>query len=98
MRFQIGLSDDAQADLKSLHARWRTTVRKAIETHLRYEPTKTSRSRIKRLRDVEHPQYRLRVGDMRVFYDIDRDFVEILGIVAKEDAQAWLARYTEEDS
>ena len=35
---------------------------------------------------------------MRVFYDIDRDFVEILGIVAKEDAQAWLARYTEEDS
>ena len=42
----------------------------------------TSKSRIKRLRDVEHPQYRLRVGDMRIFYDVDAGFVKVSGVVA----------------
>src|SRR3974390_2496408 len=36
-----------------------STLRAAFETHLRHEPEKTSRSRIKRLRGVRRPQYRL---------------------------------------
>ena len=62
-----------------------------MEIHLRYEPTKTSRSRIKRLRGLSRPQYRLRVDDMRVFYDVRGKRVEILAIVKKPDAAAWLA-------
>jgi mRNA-degrading endonuclease RelE of RelBE toxin-antitoxin system len=66
-------------------------VRDALETHLRHEPTKVSKSRIKRLRGVAKPQYRLRVGETRVFYDVRDEAVEILAIVAKRQAQAWLA-------
>ena len=62
----------------------------ALEIHPRHAPTKVSRSRIKRLRGMSQPQFRLRVGDIRVFYDVTETTVEILAIVAKEEAQAWL--------
>lgn len=53
---------------------------------------KVSRSRIKRLRELSHPQYRLRVGDVRVFYDVVGSTVEVLAMVDKADASAWLVR------
>jgi len=65
-------------------------VRDAIERHLRLEPTKVSRSRIKRLRGLERPQYRLRVDEVRVFYDVKKGAVEVLAIVSKAQADAWL--------
>jgi mRNA-degrading endonuclease RelE of RelBE toxin-antitoxin system len=65
-------------------------VKDALEIHLRHAPTKVSKSRIKRLRGMSQPQFRLRVGDIRVFYDVTETTVEILAIVAKEEAQAWL--------
>ncbi len=61
-----------------------------MERHLRHEPEKLSRSRIKRLRGLSRPQYRLRVGDVRVFYDIEEDRVEVLAIIDKAQAAAWL--------
>ena len=36
-----------------------------------HTPTQISRSRIKRLRLLESPAYRLRVGEYRVYYDVD---------------------------
>lgn len=65
----------------------------ALETHLRHEPTKTSRSRIKRLRGMARPQYRLRVEKVRVFYDVSGSSVEVLAIVPKPEAESWLARF-----
>jgi mRNA-degrading endonuclease RelE of RelBE toxin-antitoxin system len=62
----------------------------AIERHLRDDPRRVSRSRIKRLRGLSRPQYRLRVGDIRVFYDVADDRVEVLAIVNKEQAARWL--------
>jgi len=58
--------------------------------HLRYEPGKVSRSSIKRLRGITHPQHRLRAGEIRVFYDITGHVVEILAIVPKSEAVSWL--------
>jgi mRNA-degrading endonuclease RelE of RelBE toxin-antitoxin system len=58
---------------------------------LRHEPTRVSKSRIKRLRGLSQPQYRLRVGEVRVFYDVTREAVEILAIVTKAEAARWLA-------
>ena len=58
--------------------------------HLTHEPTKLSKSRIKRLRGLRQPQYRLRVGDIRVFYDVTETQVQVLAIVTKAEAQAWL--------
>jgi len=74
-----------------LKANLRSTVREGLETHLRHEPTKTSRSRIKRLKKMSQPQYRLRIGDVRVFYDVTEERVEVLAIVLKSEAAEWLA-------
>src|SRR3972149_2951182 len=91
MRFEVILAPEAIEDLRRLNARERSTVRRAIETHLRQAPTKTSRTRIKRLRGLSRPQYRLRVGEVRVFYDVSASAVEVLAIMAKSEAEKRLA-------
>ena len=73
----------------------RATVRSALEIHLRHEPEKASRSRIKQLRGLLRPQYRLRVGETRVFFDVSGATVEVLAIVAKSEAQLWLAQFAD---
>ena len=101
MPFEIILAPEAVSDPRRLSARDRGKVRDAMVTHLRHEPTKVSRSRIKRLRGLSRPQYRLRVDELRVFYDVMGSEVQLLAIVAKSDADAWLAekgRYDEESS
>ncbi len=90
MRFEILLAPEAVQDLKHLKANDRAEVRDAIEVHLRHEPTKTSKSRIKRLRGISRPQFRLRVGETRIFYDVTEDVVEILTIISKSEATEWL--------
>ena len=91
MRFEIVLAPQAVRDLRALPARQRSEVRDAVETHLRHGPLKVSKSRIRRLRGMAKPQYRLRVGETRVFYDVRNESVEVLAIVAKRQAQRWLA-------
>jgi mRNA-degrading endonuclease RelE of RelBE toxin-antitoxin system len=93
MAYEIVFAPEAIADFKRFGANTRATLRDAIETHLRYEPTKTSRSRIKRLRGMRRPQYRLRVGEMRVFYDIEGSTVEVLALLAKAESESWLAQF-----
>ena len=90
-RFEIIVAPEATADMRRLKAHMSASVRDAIERHLRYEPKKVSKSRIKRLRGLSHPQYRLRVDEVRVFYDVKETTVEILAVVPKSDAEAWLA-------
>jgi mRNA interferase RelE/StbE len=68
-------------------------VRVAIGRHLSHEPNKKSRSRIKRLRGISRPQYRLLVGEIRVFYDLVEVTVEILAIVPKSKAADWLEEW-----
>ena len=93
MSFAIVLAPEAVEDLKALKASLRADVRTALEAHLRHEPKKVSRSRIKRLRGLHRPQYRLRVGDVRVFHDVSDATVEILAIVSKSEAGQWLAQF-----
>src|SRR5262249_28518649 len=90
MRYEIILAPDAADAYKQLPARIRSQVRDGLEVHLRHEPTKVSKSRIKRLRGLSRPQYRLRIGEIRVFYDVTESSVEVLAILQKEDAQKWL--------
>ena len=61
MRHEIILAQEAVEDLKQLSARDRAIVIDALEIHLRFEPEKLSKSRIKRLKGIRKPQYRLRV-------------------------------------
>ena len=93
MPFDIILAPQAIEDFKRLKAHIRAELRDAMETHLRREPAKTSRSRIKRLRGLRQPQYRLRVGEIRVFYDVIEETVEVLAIVAKSETEEWLRQF-----
>ncbi len=70
MRHAIVFGPEAVADLRTLGANIRTKVLDAIERHLRFNPTATSKSRIKRLEGMARPQYRLRIDDVRVLYDV----------------------------
>ena len=97
MRFEIILTPEASEDLKRLRAHERSVVKDTIAQTLRFLPTKTSRSRIKRLRGLSKPQYRLREGDIRVFYDVVDDEVVILAVVHKDEADDWLAQFGEEE-
>jgi mRNA-degrading endonuclease RelE of RelBE toxin-antitoxin system len=92
MRYEIWLSPQAVEDLHGLKASVRAQVRDGMERHLRHDPTKTSKARIKRLRGVRRPEYRLRIGEVRVFYDVVPDEVRVVAIVAKETAEEWLRR------
>ena len=92
VRYGILLAPQAVADLGGLRANVRSQVRDAMVLQLRHEPRKESRSRIKRLKGVTRPQFRLRVGDVRVFYDVREASVEVLAILEKKEVLEWLER------
>jgi mRNA-degrading endonuclease RelE of RelBE toxin-antitoxin system len=96
MRYNIALAPEAVDDLNRLTANVRAEVKVGIEKHLRHEPTKVSKTRIKRLRGLSRPQYRLRINEVRVFYDVEKDTVEVLAIVDKSAANEWLERHGEQ--
>ena len=93
MRYEVIVAPEAARAYRSMPASRRAEVRDALDRHLRYEPTRVSKSRIKRLRGVSRPQYRLRIGEVRVFYDVTDEAVEILAIVTKAEAARWLAEH-----
>jgi len=90
MRYEIIFAPEAVQDFKRLSARDRSTVKEAIEKHLRYEPQKISKSQIKKLQGIRRPEYRLRVEEIRVFYDIVETTVEVLAVIPKSQAIEWL--------
>src|SRR5258707_6371190 len=95
MPFAVILAPEAVEDLKRLSASVRATVRSALEKQLWNEPEKASRSRIKRLRGIRRPQYRLRMDEVRVFYDASGTAVQVLAIVAKSEAESWLGQFAD---
>lgn len=50
------------------------------------------------MRRLSRPQYRLRVDEVRVFYDITASNVEVLAIVQKSEAEKWLAQFGKPES
>src|SRR5207245_9162946 len=90
MRYAIVLAPGAVRELRALPAYLRAQVRDAIERHLRHQPTMVSKSRIKRLRGLSRPQYRLRVGEVRGFYDVASTKIEAVGIVSQTGGGSWL--------
>ncbi|MBM3322319.1 type II toxin-antitoxin system RelE/ParE family toxin [candidate division WOR-3 bacterium] len=93
MAYKVTFAPDAASDYRALAARTRAELRDAINRHLVHRPTRLSRSRIKRLRGIRSPMFRLRVGEIRVFYDVRADTVEVLAVVEKRQAEAWLNRH-----
>jgi mRNA-degrading endonuclease RelE of RelBE toxin-antitoxin system len=72
MEFTIELSPDAQAQLDEFIARERRTVLDAIDVRLRHEPRVRTRNR-KPLDPNDLATWELRVGGLRVFYDVETE-------------------------
>ena len=92
MRYEVVLAPEALDDFRALRANAWAEVRDALEAHLRFQPTKATRSRIKRLRGLSRPQCRLRVGDVRVHFDIEGSEVHVVAIVGEGQAAEWLRK------
>ena len=88
--YGIILQPSAICDLDALRRTDAVRVADGLEQFLTNEPKRESKSRIKRLRGLRHPQYRLRIDEIRVFYDVTEERVEILVIVPKSRAADWL--------
>jgi mRNA-degrading endonuclease RelE of RelBE toxin-antitoxin system len=95
LRYEIIFAPEAIDDLKRLRKADTGAILDSIELHLRHAPEFASKSRIKRLRELNSPQYRLRIDEYRVFYDVEGNDVLVRGIVRKSDAGEWLAQFGE---
>jgi mRNA-degrading endonuclease RelE of RelBE toxin-antitoxin system len=93
MWYAILLAPEAVRQLRALSTYPRGQVRDAIERHLRHQPEQTRKSCIERLRGLSQPRYRLRVGEVREYYDVTENTVGILAVVTKAEAQAWLGEH-----
>ncbi|HUI26105.1 MAG TPA: type II toxin-antitoxin system RelE/ParE family toxin [Candidatus Kryptonia bacterium] len=89
--YEIVLKREAIDDMDRLRKYDATEIADAMEKHLTYEPTKESRSRIKRLRGVSDPDYRLRVADYRVFYSVREPErrVDVLRVMHKDETREY---------
>ena len=70
MAFEIELTPEAVDHLALLTARQRATLLSAVAQQLRHEPRCETRNR-RPLRPNPLAQWRLRVGNLRVYYDVD---------------------------
>ena len=79
--------------LRALTARQRSIVLDAVDEHLAHQPAVETRNR-KRMRPNPLATWELRIGDLRVYYDVGEGtdgavFVRAIGI--KERDQVWIA-------
>ncbi len=83
--YRITVRPSAAAQIRRLRRVDAVTILDAVETHLRHEPERVSRSRIKRLRGNQQSTYRLRVGEYRVFYDVSDGQVIVSAVLHKRN-------------
>jgi mRNA-degrading endonuclease RelE of RelBE toxin-antitoxin system len=82
MPYRITITRVASEHLQSLTARERSTLGEAVSSRLVHQPDSPSRS-IKRLRPNPLAGWELRVGDLRVLYNVEGDEVILLVIGRK---------------
>src|SRR5262245_53945254 len=87
--YTIHYAAEARHDAKNLRPFDKAKVLDGIKAHLSHEPTKVSRSRIKRMEQPFWSQYRLRAEDLRVDHAVDQGSrtVIILRILEKGTAE-----------
>jgi mRNA-degrading endonuclease RelE of RelBE toxin-antitoxin system len=91
MRFHITFAIEARQHLRALSAGERRKVLDRIEGALESEPTWGSKHR-KQLRPNPLARWELRVGELRVFYDVPEGTQEVvvLGVGRKVGNRLWL--------
>ena len=93
MAYRIQLTKSAEKHFADLTARQQAIVLNAIKVQLRHEPTRETRNR-KPLRPNPLAPWELRIGFLRVFYEVDAlgsDLVNILAIGIKKGNQIFVS-------
>jgi mRNA-degrading endonuclease RelE of RelBE toxin-antitoxin system len=87
--YDIQYSHEAINDLVAIRAYDQRVIIGGIEQHLLYQPRLVSRSRIKEMLQPFWSQYRLRIEDFRIYYDVDdaARVIYILRVVSKATEQ-----------
>ena len=83
MPYEIRYSAEALAELRRLRKFDATAILDHIERVLTVNPTLESKARVKKLRQPAPTQYRLRVGEHRIFYDVEAEHVNVIRILSK---------------
>ena len=94
MVYKVEATTIAESDLDAIRPFDRAQILTTVEHILCYTPTQESRSRIKRLRMLDSPGYRLRVGDYRVYYDVEPSTMTVT-ILSKSASAAYLSQQGE---
>ncbi len=89
--YEIILKRSAVEDLDRLRKFDAVRIADAMEEHLSHAPQNETRSRIRPLRGVSNPDYRLRVDDYRVFYSVDEEAhrVTVLRVMHKDETRSY---------
>ena len=72
MPYRIVYASEIRDHLRCLTARQRSTVFDEVNQQLTYEPTVETRNR-KPLRPNPLASWELRIGDLKVYYDVEED-------------------------
>jgi mRNA-degrading endonuclease RelE of RelBE toxin-antitoxin system len=83
MPFRVDLSSEARSNVRSLTAFQQRAVRDAIQQQLLHQADVRMRNRFP-MRPNDSATWELRIGDLRVYYDIDGDQVTIVAVGVKE--------------
>ena len=90
MAYEVLYSGEAVQKLNDLRGFDRTAILDQIDQVLRVNPTQESKARIRLLRQPAPTQYRLRVAEFRVFYDVIEQSVHIIQILSKMESISYL--------
>jgi mRNA-degrading endonuclease RelE of RelBE toxin-antitoxin system len=98
MPYEVRYSTTAVRQLRKLRAFDRATILDEIERTCMINPAVQSKARVKKLRQPASTQFRLRVGDFRVFYDVDQigHIVDVVQILSKADSYGYLEGFHED--
>jgi len=93
MAYAIDFAESVKAQLRELAAHQRSTLLDSIERHLGHQPLVETRNR-KPLRPNPIAPWELRIGDLRVFYEVasdEPDTVRVLAVGRKRGNRLYIA-------
>src|SRR5437773_7123736 len=82
MTFRFTITEDTESQMRALPAREQRILEAAVLARLQEQPTTPTRA-IKKLRPNPLAEYELRVGSLRVLYNVEGDEVVLLVVGRK---------------
>lgn len=91
MKYRVEYSPDTEEHFRTLTARQQSIVLDTVERQLKYQPTVETRNR-KPMRPNPLAPWELRIGDLRVYYDVKDEpdkvvYVRAIGIKGRDSVK-----------